>query len=106
MKVLTKELAEKFVKSQGYEIIRSTRLSDFSFEEGVDSNVYFPMSLSELVNHIEEIYIVWDSMGDIIGFWDDWEQVLDDILGWDTENEYVFKQFCKENDINPEEWLQ
>jgi len=106
MHKITKEEAKKFVLKQNYEIILSTKLSNYTIDDNDCDAVYFPISKKEFMKEIEEEEIVWTSEGEILGYWDDWEEVLDNLVQSSEETKEEFCLFCAERNINWKDYVE
>lgn len=105
MHKITKDEAKEFIEKQNYQIILSTKLSNYSIDDNDYDTIYFPISKEEFIKEIQEEEIVWTSEGEILGYWDDWEEVLENLVQSSEETELEFYNFCKERDIDFMEWI-
>ena len=106
MHKITKEEAKEFVLKQNYEIILSTKLSNYTIDDNSYDTIYFPISKEEFMKEIQEEEVVWTSEGEILGYWDDWEEVLDNLVQSSEETEEEFCLFCAERDIDWKDYVE
>lgn len=106
MHKITKEEAKEFVLKQNYEIILSTKLSNYTIDDNSYDTIYFPISKEEFMKEIQEEEIVWTSEGEILGYWDDWEEVLENLVQSSEETEEGFCLFCAERDIDWKDYVE
>ena len=105
MHKITKDEAKEFIEKQNYQIILSTKLSNYSIDDNDYDTIYFPISKEEFIKEIREEEIIWNSEGEIVGYMEDWEQELENIIQMSEETELEFYNFCKERDIDFREWI-
>jgi len=105
MHKITKEEAREFVLKQNYEIILSTKLSNYTIDDNDYDTIYFPIPIKEFIKEIEEEEIVWTSEGEILGYWDDWKELLDNLVQSSEETEEEFCLFCAERDIDWKDYV-
>ena len=106
MHKITKEEAKEFILKQNYEIILSTKLSNYTIDDNSYDTIYFPISKEEFMKEIQEEEIVWTSEGEILGYWDDWEEVLENLVQSSEETEEEFCLFCAERDIDWKDYVE
>ena len=105
MHKITKEEAKEFVLKQNYKIILSTKLSNYIIDDNNYDTIYFPLSKKEFMKEIEEEEIVWTSEYEILGYWDDWEEVLDNLVQGSEETKEEFCLFCAERNIDWKDYI-
>ncbi len=106
MHKITKDEAKEFVEKQNYQIILSAKLSNYTIDDNSYDTIYFPISKKEFIKEVHEEEIVWTSEGEIEGYWEDWEELLLNIIQMSEETEKEFLDFCKEKDIDWTDWIE